>query len=161
MEDWSKENYERCIGTKDKYVPSWEYLSATLSRMDRTTTKSEPLPPPLTWTEMREKTEAAPMKTILFSWKPQIFEKAKNGPRNAWRNHSQTPGVLLMKKALLLSQHIRTITQCRPEAKKLKLLWWKGSKEQWTPLKEGSWLNSLRTPKAIIYQNVAIFMVFQ
>ena len=45
----------------------WEYLSSTLSRVDRTSTaKSEPLPPSLTWREMRDKTRPTPGKSVPF-----------------------------------------------------------------------------------------------
>ena len=44
-------------------------------------------------------------------------------------------------------------TEDGPEAKKLKLLWWEFPKEHWTPLKEGSRMNFLRSPKAVIHDN--------
>jgi hypothetical protein len=41
-------------------------------------------------------------------------------------------------------------------AKKLKLLRWEFPEEHWTPLKEGSRMNFLRTLEAVIHDNAAM-----
>jgi hypothetical protein len=55
----------------------WEYLSSTLSRVNREVTKVEPRPPVLTWSEMRNKTQPTPVTNVPFSWKPPDLREGK------------------------------------------------------------------------------------
>jgi hypothetical protein len=52
-----------------------------------------------------------------------------------------------------LATHQNNYTLEGPSAKKLKLLWWEFSEEHWEPLKEGSRMNFLRPPEAVIHGN--------
>ena len=138
----------------------WEYLSATLSRPSQTTNRPKALPHPLTWDEMRNKSRpASPDQHNPFSWRPPDLREGKEWHRTRMQNLRQAaksfpdPTVVIKEGIAALHTHRGNYTLDGPEAKKLKLLWWEFPEEHWKPLREGSRMNFLRAPSAVIHDN--------
>jgi hypothetical protein len=140
----------------------WEYLSTTLSRVERAKAKSDPLPRPLNWNEMRDKTRPTPVKNVPFSWKPPDLREGQEWHQRRMANLRKAaesfpdPTSVIDEGLAALATHRNNYTVDGPEAKKLKLLWWEFPEEHWIPLKEGSRMNFLCTPKAVIHDNAAM-----
>jgi hypothetical protein len=137
----------------------WEYLSSTLSRV---ATASESLPPPLGWKGMRDRTRPTSEKNVPFSWKPPDLREGRKWHRQRMANLRKAaasfpnPARVIADGIAALAIHRSNYTVDGPAAKQLKLLWWEFPEEHWMPLKEGTRMNFMCPPRAVIHENAGM-----
>ena len=140
----------------------WEYLSATLSRAASVTTlragassvSNHTVPPSPVFVP-----GTTPEENVPFSWRPPDLREGKAWHQKRMANLRKAacsfpdPARVIDEGIAALATHRNNYTLEGPSAKKLKLLWWEFPKEHWEPLKEGSRMNFLRPPEAMIHEN--------
>jgi hypothetical protein len=144
----------------------WEHLSSTLSgvagALMTTATRVEPLLPPLDWRGMRDKTRPTPATNVPFSWKPPDLREGKEWYQKRMSNLQKAaesfpnPRRVINEGRAALAIHRNNYTVDGPAAKQLKLLWWEFPEEHWESLKDGSRMNFLLPPGAVIHENAVM-----
>ena len=135
----------------------WEYLSSTLSRPARPMPSQKGKAPALSWSELRNKTRPKPQ--VPFSWKPPDlkeggawFQKRMVNLRKAAESCDDPPSII-DEGIKAIEIHRQNYTEDGPDAKRLQLLWWEFPEEHWQPLREGTRMNFLQEPEAMIHDN--------
>jgi hypothetical protein len=114
----------------------WEYLSSTLSRPARPTTRPDQKSPPLPWSEMRSRSRPeTTVDQVPFSWKAPDLREGGIWFNNRMSNlrkvsdSFEDPTSVIDGGIAAINIHRQNHTKDGPEAKCLQLLWWEFPKE--------------------------------